>query len=54
VALASGVSHHNIHEFSGLVDAFIVASSLNRESDFLNFDTKKVKTMSTILRELNS
>lgn len=54
IGLASGVTHENVHQFSELVDAFIVASSLNKERDFFNFDAAKVRDMSDIFMDLNS
>lgn len=54
MALASWVDESNIWPFSEYTQAFLVASSICKKWDFLNFDPEKVKNLARAKEKINS
>ena len=51
LALASGVTPANAHLYGDKVDAFLVATGINKASDFYNIDAAKLRKLLTISRQ---
>jgi hypothetical protein len=51
IALASGITPENVHEYSSLVDCLMVATGINIADDFYNIDPERLKMLMNNLRE---
>lgn len=51
IALASGITPENVHQYTTMVDCLMVATGINLEDDFYNIDPKRLEKLMQILRE---
>lgn len=51
IALASGITPENIHDYSSLVDCLMVATGINIPNDFYNIDPARLEMLMNNLRE---
>jgi len=45
IAIASGITPENVHQYSNLVDCLMVATGINVKDDFYNIDPKRLKKL---------
>jgi 2-keto-3-deoxy-6-phosphogluconate aldolase len=51
LAVASGITPENAGRYAPMVDAFLVATGINRSDDFYNIDAEKLRALVQICRE---
>lgn len=51
IALASGITPENVHEYSELVDCLMVATGINIPDDFYNIDPSRLALLMSKLKE---
>lgn len=52
VAIASGITPENVHQYSSLVDCLMVATGINIQDDFYNIDPQRLKKLMENLKEI--
>ena len=51
IAIASGITPENVHQYSGLIDCIMVATGINIEDDFYNIDPTRLEKLMENLEE---
>jgi predicted TIM-barrel enzyme len=54
LALASGITPENAHQYAGLVDCFMVATGINEDGDFYNIAQRKLARLMKITRDFGA
>jgi hypothetical protein len=51
IAIASGITPQNVHQYAGLVDCLMVATGINIQDDFYNIDPTRLNNLMENLKE---
>ena len=54
IAIASGVTPDNVHNYANSVDAILVATGINREGDFYNAAPDRLETLMANVRAIGT
>lgn len=52
IAIASGITPQNVHQYAGLVDCLMVATGINIQDDFYNIDPTRLNNLMENLKEI--
>ena len=52
IAIASGITPKNVHQYAGLVDCLMVATGINIQDDFYNIDPTRLNNLMENLKEI--